>query len=419
MLTASPPPPNDHKPAREAWDADDERIRLAAIDAAVAPALEKAETWPEKLAVVKGDRQVIAELLERHPVTYVGQREEPASSQWPLPEDRGTATLSELGGIEYVEDLIRPGRIVVVAAEEATGKSYAISGELAIRQAVAGGSFAGTWPILQTGPVLVLSEMHADDDFAREEVILGSLDLTRESLAGRYYRLTLASAAHDKPVLQVPEWRQWITAWLRDHNALLAVFDTATGAAQIDPWGVDIQAVYRSLRVMLEEYPELAIVLIVHLKKPQGRGERRISDVLGEWGRWCDVLLLMERDGETRVKLTTRKRVRSERRIVATKRDGLLVDPQELEGSGPKVPIGTVVAAIASAPGIDATTLAATLGVTKRTAQRYAAEAENDGQARHDNGGPKGGFRYFAGEESEAELLELASLTATPRQSAS
>jgi hypothetical protein len=52
---------------------------------------------------------------------------------WVEPEDRGYAVLSELGGVEYIEDLIRPGRIVVWAAEEGTGKSYAVNGELAIR----------------------------------------------------------------------------------------------------------------------------------------------------------------------------------------------------------------------------------------------------------------------------------------------
>ena len=291
---------------------------------------------------------------------------------WPEPEDRGSATLSELGAVEYVEDLIRPGRIVVVAAEEGTGKSYAIAGELAIRVATAGGSFAGTWPVLRQGPVLVLSEMHADDDYTREAAILDALELERDALAGKYYRLPLASAAGDAPALQVPEWRAWITAWMRERGALLAVFDTATGAAQVDPWGGDIQAVYRGLRMMIEQYPELAIVLIVHLKKPQGRGERRISDVLGEWGRWCDVLLLLEREGETRVKLSARKRVRHERRIVAVKRDGLLVEPQDTtEGSGPKVPLEQVVAAVRAEPGLSIKVLAERLGVARGTARSY------------------------------------------------
>lgn len=301
---------------------------------------------------------------------------------FPEPEDRGTATLSPLGEVEYIEDLIRPGRIVVWAAEEGAGKSYAVGGELAVRVAIAGGSFAGTWPILRTGPVLYMSEMHADDDYEREATVLSSLGLDRAALAGRYYRLPLMTAAGGRPALTVPEWRAWITGWLRDRGALLLIVDTATGATQVDPWGREIQAVYSALRVMLAEYPDLAIVLLLHLKKPQGRGERRLSDVLGEWGRWCDVVLLMENDGAglTRARLTLRKRVRRERRIVATKAGGLLVDPVDLdETQGTKVPLDDVLAAIEAAPGIGLAALGARLGVSKDTAGRYVGMLEEAG----------------------------------------
>ena len=45
----------------------------------------------------------------------------PTPLTFPIPEDRGMATLSPLGTVEYVEDLIRPGRVVAVAAEEGVG----------------------------------------------------------------------------------------------------------------------------------------------------------------------------------------------------------------------------------------------------------------------------------------------------------
>ncbi len=206
---------------------------------------------------------------------------------FPQPENRGQATLSDLGEVEYVEDLIRPGRIVVWAAEEGSGKSFAVSGELAIRVAAAGGTFAGTWPVIQRGRVLVLSEMHPDDDYAREETILDSLGLDRRALDGTYFRLDLMRAAGGKPALTVPEWRDWITGWLTEHEAILMVIDTATGATQVDPWGHAIQEVYANLRLMLSRYPYLAVILIVHVRKPAGRGAggRQLSDVLGEWGR--------------------------------------------------------------------------------------------------------------------------------------
>ena len=222
--------------------------------------------------------------------------------------------------------------------------------------------------------LVYMSEMHADDDYGREATVLDSLGLERPDLAGRYYRLPLMTAAGGRPALMVPEWRAWVTGWLRDRGALLLIVDTATGATQVEPWGPGIQSVYAALRVMLAEYPDLAIVLLIHLKKPQGRGERRISDVLGEWGRWCDVVILMENDGNglTRARLTVRKRVRRERRIVVTKAGGLLIDPQDLdEAKGTKVPAENVIAAVLAKPSMTYVELGAALSVSKDTASNY------------------------------------------------
>jgi hypothetical protein len=302
-----------------------------------------------------------------------------ADAPFPAPEDRAQATLSALGQVEYVTNLLRPGRILLVAAEEGAGKSYAISSELAIRLAVAGGAFAETWPIARLGPVLVLSEMHSDDDFHREETTLASLNLDRAALSGRYFRLGALTAAHGEPPLDVLAWRQWIVDWCRDQGIIALIFDTVTSATDIDPWGSPMHEVIRDLRLMLEEDPELAIVLVVHLRKPNGHaGQRQISDVLGEWGRWCDVVLLLERDGE-RTKLSTYKRVEHERRVLATREGGLLVDPMDIaNGHGPKVSQAQLVAAVSASPGCTQAQLADELGVAKRTVGNYLASAEQD-----------------------------------------
>jgi hypothetical protein len=331
----------------------------------------------------------------------LGVHQEADPAPFPEPEDRGAAVLSALGDVEYVADFIRPGRIVTWAAEEGSGKSYAVGGELAIRVAIAGGSFAGTWPVLRTGPVLYLSEMHADDDYGREETVLSSLDLERSALVGRYFRLPLMTAAGGRPALMVPEWRAWVTGWLRDAGALLLIVDTATGATQVDPWGPEIQAVYAALRVMLAEYPDLAIVLLIHLKKPQGRGERRISDVLGEWGRWCDVVVIQENDGGglARARLTVRKRVRHERRIIVTKADGLLIDPQDLdEERTTKVPAAAVLEAIAAEPGIGLAALGKRLEVSKDTAGNYVRTLEKAGSVVTRKVGPKRSVAVYPSE---------------------
>lgn len=300
---------------------------------------------------------------------------------WPEPENRGKAVLSDQGNVEYVEDLVKPGRIVVWAAEEGSGKSFTVDGELAIRMVKAGGSLAGTWPMVGNHPVLVLSEMHTDDDYEREDIVLKALDLDRTALDGMYWRLPLMTAAHGQPCLQVPEWCSWCTDWCRANGVKVFIVDTATGATDVNPWGHEMQSVYRQLRLMLDAYPELAIILIVHCKKPQGdaHGERRITDVIGEWGRWCDVIVLQERENLTSVKLTSFKRVRHMRKIIATQKDGLLIDPITLDGTT-KVAPTRVLMTITENPGITFTELADLLGVSKRTVTKYIDAAEKKGE---------------------------------------
>lgn len=316
---------------------------------------------------------------------------------FPEPENRGRAVLSALGEVEYVADLVRPGRILVVAATEGSGKSYAIDSELGIRVAIAGGAFAGTWPVVRQGGVLILSEMHPDDDFKRESAVLSALQLERSALDDCYWRQDLSSAAIDKPALDSDEWRAWIVDWCRQRGIILQVFDTATGATVSNPWGQDIHAVYRNLRVMLAAYPALSIVLIVHCKKPSTRGgSRDITDVIGEWGRWCDVVLMLETASPGHVKLTTYKRVREPRRIVAAQRDGLLVEPRDIAaGNAPKVATDRVVRTITEHPGLSVADLARLLEVTKRTAARYADDAVGTGRVRKETTSTRGTMALF------------------------
>lgn len=319
---------------------------------------------------------------------------ESASSLYPEPQDCGTLALSEYGGIEYVGDLIIPGRIHIVAAEEGTGKTYGLY-ELAVRMGAAGGSFAGTWPVEVGGPVVYLSEMHADDDWRYQQDVLDALGIERVNLTGRLYRLDLGTAANGRPVLTDPDWRAWFAAWCRRRGVRLAVFDTGTGASQVDPWGKGLQEVFRDLRLMLADCPELAVVLLLHLKKPQGRGTRRISDVLGEWGRWCDVLILMEGDGDGRTKVSTHKRLRHHKHIVATRAGGLLVDPVDLTEAkgGQKVAPSRQVSDIEAHPGATFAELAELWSVTKRTAQNYVKALDTAVEVVSE--GPRGQSRVF------------------------
>jgi hypothetical protein len=293
-------------------------------------------------------------------------------SMWEDPEDRSEAALSPHGDQEIVENLIKPGRLILVAAEEGTGKSFAIPGELGMRVAVAGGQWGETFPVLEQGPVLVLSEMPADEDYERETMIMRSLGIERAQLKGRYFRQPLENAVVDSD-----EWRQRFVEWATAIGLRLLIIDTATMATDVEPWGPDFRKLMRRhLRGVLAAIPGLSIILTVHLKKPQGRGDRRrqLSDVMGEWGRFTDVVVLMQGDGEQHLRLETRKRVKHQRHLRLRKLDGLLVEPVDLSDvkQQPKVSDEGVIAVLEQNPnGIAIKQLAETIGVTPKTAKGY------------------------------------------------
>jgi hypothetical protein len=303
---------------------------------------------------------------------------------FPEPENRGLAVRSPRADDELVADLVRPSRILVLAAEEGAGKSHAM-GELGIRAALGTGAFAGAWPIVRPARVLSLSEMHPDDDFDLEARILAALERTRAELDGCYYRLGIAEAAAGVPPLLSAAWRAWAGAWLRERRIDLLVVDTVTSAAPVDPWGEPLLRLMADLRALLAAVPELALVLVVHLRKPTpGRGDRgELADVLGWFGRFADVVLLLSREDDERTRLVSRKRVRQERRLLVTRADGLLVDPVDLAGArGPRVGLEAVVAKVTASPGLTYAELGAELGVAERTARRYVAAGETAGRLR-------------------------------------
>ena len=137
------------------------------------------------------------------------------------------------------------------------------------------------------------------------------------------------TAAGGRPALTVAEWRTGSSGWCATTRRVLLVIDTATGATQVDPWGRAIQEVYADLRLMLAAYPELAIMLSRPRQQAAAAGRaRQLSDVLGEWGRWCDVVVLQENDGEPGPDQAHHPQAGpAQRRIVATKPAGCWSSP--------------------------------------------------------------------------------------------
>jgi hypothetical protein len=131
--------------------------------------------------------------------------------------------------------------------------------------------------------------------------------------------------------------------------------------------------------------------------------------------------VVQENDGASleRCRLTVRKRVRQERRIVATKRGGLLVEATDADGGkATKIPMAEVVATVASKPGITLADLGKALGVSKDTASNYVAEAEKAGKLVSVPIGPKREKHVYLPEviAEPANTTELAS-SATVRRS--
>ena len=109
--------------------------------------------------------------------------------------------------------------------------------------------------------------------------------------------------------------------------------------------------------------------------------------------------MTLEAEGATRTRIATHKRVRKPRRIVATKRDGLLVEAKDADAEGgPKVPLEDVARAVGESPGIDKAGLAARLGVSARTVLDYVATAEKAGLLRREKTGPRGAFTFYPSE---------------------
>lgn len=317
----------------------------------------------------------------------------PDHPTWEPPEDRSQAVLSDWGDVEYVEDIGRPGRIIVVAAEEGTGKSYAFQGELGLRLAAAGGHWAETYEVLSNGPVLVVSEMPADEDFQREEQIMASLGITRAQLAGRYFRQDLNTAAMGHQILDSEQWRNNFLRWAEEHKPIALIIDPTTSATDADAWGKELRSMFRQLRLIQKAQPQLLIILVVHMKKPQGKGNanqmRQIDAVMGEYGRLNDVTIMMQNDGNSldTVILSVRKRVKNQRRIRLTKRGGLLVDPQPIDNAPqPKVGLDHVHDIIREHPGITLMDLATKLEVAKRTASGYVDQLVARGDITTDKG---------------------------------
>ena len=209
-----------------------------------------------------------------------------------------------------VMDLLRPKQLAVLASTEGVGKSN-MRLELGIRYACGHGSLFDTYTMGKPGDVLVFDEENGErEEFTREEAMLTSLGLTRSPHMALYHRIHYSGLDLENVVHQTVFDRL-----LSKYEPQLVILDTA-GAMVGEEHGKDFKRVIAFLKAMKEKH-DCAIVLVVHLVKPPRDGkttgkavERVITDVMGQWTRSADVLMLVsETEDDDVVLFRVRKRV--------------------------------------------------------------------------------------------------------------
>jgi hypothetical protein len=193
----------------------------------------------------------------------------------------------------YIVGLIRPGKLVYIAAGEGVGKSY-VRKEAELRLAAGSGSLLGHYPI--AGPVRVGTideENGPDEEWRREEELLPRLGMVRADLGGRYFRGSFLGLNLNAATSQ---------AYIRRQVATFAldVLFLDTGGSMVDEeYGAPLKGAVRFLRSLIREHPSLSIVVCVHMVKPP-RGpniaapkRRALTDVMGQWTRQADVVAVL------------------------------------------------------------------------------------------------------------------------------
>jgi hypothetical protein len=227
---------------------------------------------------------------------------------WPQPASERQANREDDAWI--IDGVLRPGRLLILAAAEGVGKSYARL-EVAIRCATGSGALFGHYPIPERVRVLTVDvENGAEEEARREDEVLEALELARADL-GDYWTVSLGGLSLTDPRDQ----RYLREAVSRVHPAVL-ILDTGSSMVG-DEWGTELKDAVRFLRELAGE-SGCAIVVCVHLVKPS-RQQRKtkdapvhgqeLADVMGQWTRSADSVALMSSAGPDRMLWTMRKRV--------------------------------------------------------------------------------------------------------------
>lgn len=279
-----------------------------------------------------------------------------------------------------IDGVVRPARLLVLAAAEGVGKSRARM-ELGMRLATGHGALFDHYRIPHRCRVLTIDVENGDDEeIRREEETLERLGIERAALED-YYRVSL-----DGLLLTNEEDQAYVLSAVGQTRPSLVIFDTGSSMVG-DEWGESLKGAIRFLRMVSREY-RAAVVVCVHLTKPSRQpraGQKaptqhgtQLSDVMGQWTRQADSVALMADLGADRIQWTMQKRVPPST-LLLDRSDGTFHAIQVMVGDDLGVGMQRrVLNVIASGEG-DAKIIAEYLGISVRTVRRHAAALRESG----------------------------------------
>lgn len=249
---------------------------------------------------------VTADEIEAYRQVRYGDRYVPPDV---LPDLADVSTLTAPTNLDdwLIRDLLRPGKLMLIAASEGVGKSY-VRKEMEIRLATGTGALFGHYTIARPVRVGTVDEENGpDEEYRRDEEILTALGLSRTDLDGRYRRASFLGLN-----LNDPRTQDYLR---RQVDGGLDVLFLDTGGSMVDEeYGAPLRGAIRFLRTLLRQHPTLSIVLSVHMVKPSrdpkavAQKRRPLSDVMGQWTRSPDVVAVLTDLGADRFRWELVKR---------------------------------------------------------------------------------------------------------------
>lgn len=208
-----------------------------------------------------------------------------------------------------VGNFIRPGTTVMMAGPPGSSKSWA-SRQLALSCAAGLHHFLDHYAVSRPLNVLIVDEDNGpDEEWRREETLLGALQLQRSQVA-RAHRTSLAGVSLDQPA-----WQSWLRGLILRLELDLVILDPisemyTSKELREEP---SFRSVIAFLKRLKLDFPRLATLLVHHTRKQMAgkRGSQTsdVDEVRGQWAQTPDVVAVMSRLPERRVAWELHKRV--------------------------------------------------------------------------------------------------------------